>query len=220
MNEVKTWEELYENVKKATDIVAKTTFKEYKESAYPRRFCDMFGEDSQDKLKESGTYENIYKDVLREDVLQEEGSFQSMDDYEFAIQSGEMGDIIHLIGGEDISSDAQRKNGTICLEFPNGKIIDISKEGYIRTESHNGTKHLLNKKTKDDNNSWKTHKITYMDAINYILNKYDRTPEWFTGHFNLNPNFSWDEKRTKKRNAQIRKRTGRNFDEPKRYNAY
>jgi len=65
-SEVKTWAELYEVARPAMD--SKLSFKEYKKSAHPRTFSEMFGENSQDRLKESGTFNDIYKGHLREDV--------------------------------------------------------------------------------------------------------------------------------------------------------
>jgi len=90
MNESKnsTYEAMYEKIRPAMNT--KLSFKEYKKSAHPRTFNEMFGEGG-DRLAENKTYEQIYRQrKLKEGIYGPSGnnigSYEDLSQYDTIVR--------------------------------------------------------------------------------------------------------------------------------------
>lgn len=187
-----TFEEIYSQTKKAMNLSKDPV--SYIREKNNRTFSELYNDDS-NKLNEARTYSELFD---RHSTRLKESEFDDI------LSSEELEEFLTLTQGEIVSTERQINNGTLVIEFSNGRIVELSQKGYIRTESGNGQKRILNSK---DN------LMNYSEAINYLTNKFNKTPEWFTDDFQLRANWSWDKNTVDKRNAQIRKRTGRDFED-------
>ena len=108
-----TWEKLYSSVKSGSQAASKMSFKEYKKSAHPRTFTEMFNENG-DRLKENKTYDEIYgKYQLREnrrlasDILDmANAALEHIKDEQFVSETI-----------DDIYSECQDENSVMCQDI-------------------------------------------------------------------------------------------------------
>lgn len=130
---------------------------------------------------------------MKESQLQE--SENTMKDFENFMNSNEMSSFLETTGAEIISSARQFGNGTAEFQFPNGSVVTITKEGYIRAPNRSGSgMHILND-TKGG-----TTKLSYQDALSRLLAAYNRNPGRYKDDFEYEANWSWDKDKVARMN--------------------
>ena len=127
---------------------------------------------------------------------------QTFIDYSAAIHSENMNTLLNKSGATIVSTEKQKRNGTIAILFKNGRVITICKSGIMRTgtlSSANKSRFGLPNKngysyydyplnrSKSDDGTYSDFYKTYPNHIMYLLNMWVKGVKFLTEEFKLIP---------------------------------
>ena len=127
---------------------------------------------------------------------------QTFIDYLSAIHSENMNTLLNKSGAIIVSTEKQKRNGTIAILFENGRVITICKSGIMRTgtlSSANKARYGLPNKSgysyydyplnrsKSDDGTYSDFYKPYHDHILYLIKMWNKKAKVLTEEFKMVP---------------------------------